>query len=63
MSEERADERGAAPQLGELRNDAVSHMFAVLQRSAGVVRALRMAPDRLIGVEILGVAGQVLTSR
>lgn len=60
MSEERADECGAARHLGELRGDAIGQTFALLQRPACVASAFGMAPDQLIGVEIWGIAGQVM---
>ena len=60
MSEERTDECGTARHLGELRGDAVGQPFALLQRPACVAGAFRMAPDQLIGVEIRGVARQVM---
>jgi len=60
MSEERAEECGATRHLGELRGDAIGKTFALLQRPACVTGALRMAPDQLIGVEVRGVAGQVM---
>ena len=60
MAEERAEERGAARHLGALRHNAVGQTFALLPRPAGVARAFRMAPGQLIGVEIRGVAGQVM---
>ena len=56
MSEERADECGAARHLGELRGDAIGQTFAFLQRSACITSARRMAPDQLIGVEVRGIA-------
>jgi hypothetical protein len=60
MSEARADECGATRHLGELRGDAVGQTFALLQRPACVAGALSMAPDQLIGVEVWGIAGQVM---
>jgi len=45
MSEERADECGAALHLGEWRGDAIGQPVALLQRPAGIPGALRMAPD------------------
>jgi hypothetical protein len=57
MSEERADECGAARHLGELRGDAVGQPFTLLQGPVCVAGALRMAPDLLIGVEVRGIAG------
>jgi len=60
MSEERADERGAARHLGELRGDAIGQPFALLQGPACMTGALRMAPDQLIGVEVRGIAGQIM---
>ena len=60
MAEERADECLVALHLGELHGDAIGQLFALLQRLACVAGALGMAPDQLIGVEIRGVAGQVM---
>jgi len=60
MSEERAEECGAARHLGELRGDAIGQTFAFLQRPACIAGALGMAPDQLIGVEVRGIAGQVM---
>lgn len=61
MSEERADESGAARHLGELRSDEIGQTLTLLQWPACMTGALRMVPpDQLIGVEIRGVARQVM---
>ena len=60
MSEARADERGTARHLGELRGEAIGQTFAFLQRSACMTGALRMAPEQRIGGEVRGIAGQVM---
>ena len=60
MPKERANERGAVRHLGKLRGNAISQTFALLQGPTCVAGALRMAPDQLIGIEVWGVAGQVM---
>jgi len=61
MSEERADESGAGRHLGELRSDEIGQTLTLLQRPACMTGALRMVPpDQFIGVEIRGVARQVM---
>ena len=54
------DEGGAARHRSELHGDAIDELFALLQRPTGVAGALRMAPAQLIGIEVRGVAGQVM---
>jgi len=60
MFEERAEECGATRHLGELRGDAIGQLFALLQGPACLPGALRVAPYQLIGVEVRGIAGQVM---
>ncbi len=60
MSEERADKCRAARHLSELRGDAIGQPFAFLQGPACMTSALRVAPDQLIGIEVRGIAGQVM---
>ena len=60
MSEARTDECGAARHLGELRGEAIGQPFTFLQGPACLAGARRMAPDPLIGVEVRGIAGQVM---
>jgi hypothetical protein len=60
MSEKRADECWAALHLGELRGDAIGQPFSLLPRPACIPGALRMVPDQLVGIEIRGIAWQLL---
>ncbi len=60
MFEERGEECGATRHLGELRGDAIGQLFALLQGPACLPGALRVAPYQLIGVEVRGIAGQVM---
>jgi len=60
VPEERANECGAVRHLGKLRGNAISQTFALRQGPTCVAGALRMAPDQLIGIEVWGVAGQVM---
>ena len=60
MLEERPHQDGPATDLSQLPGHTLIELFTLLERTPGIAGALRVAPDQFVGVEVRGIAGQIM---